>query len=81
MKSRLKMTEELVRAAAWDAANASMRKAGRSKWSREDQSVYCQTFDRLGMAHLPAEAKLRLFGILPAETPAVVIGKTSTAKG
>lgn len=39
---RLVMTEELARAAAMDAANAQMRRAGRSAWNEEDANLAAQ---------------------------------------
>jgi len=41
------LTEAIVRAASQDAANAQMRAAGRSKWSREDYNLAVETFNRL----------------------------------
>jgi hypothetical protein len=40
-------TYELAMAAGKDAANARMRKAGRSKWNRADYNEACRTFNRL----------------------------------
>jgi len=37
----------LIRASAWDAGNMSMRKAGRTKWSRADWNAAAATQDRL----------------------------------
>jgi hypothetical protein len=44
---RLTMTLELARAAGQDAANASMRDAGRTSWSEEDYNVAVATMNRL----------------------------------
>ena len=41
------LTPEIVRAAAWDAGNRSMRRAGRTKWSAEDWDIACAEIDRL----------------------------------
>jgi hypothetical protein len=41
------MTYDLARAAAFDAANAQMRAAGREHWSEEDYILCCQTENRL----------------------------------
>lgn len=37
----------LLRASAWDAANARMRAAGRSKWTRGDYNEAARTQERL----------------------------------
>lgn len=37
--ARLQMTYHLARAAGMDAANRSMRKAGRTSWNEEDYNV------------------------------------------
>lgn len=37
----------LIRASAWDAGSNSMRKAGRTKWSRVDRQAAADTQDRL----------------------------------
>lgn len=36
-----------IRASAWDAANASMRKGGRQRWSRADYNAAARTQERL----------------------------------
>lgn len=41
------MTEELARAASWDAGNRSMRAAGRTIWSQEDADAAWAEFNRL----------------------------------
>ena len=41
------MTFELAHAAASDAGNRSMRKAGRSRWNEDDWNSMVETFDRL----------------------------------
>lgn len=46
-KSLKHLTMSMVYAAGQDAANAAMRKAGRTKWSREDYNLAAATFDRL----------------------------------
>jgi hypothetical protein len=61
VKRRPILTEALARAAATDAGNASMRKAGRKAWSREDLNASVREFDRL-IPFLPLEARLRLAG-------------------
>jgi len=38
---------DLAMAAARDAGNRSMRAAGRSRWSRADYVVSCQTFNKV----------------------------------
>ena len=40
-------TYELAMAAAKDAANAQMRKAGRKAWSEDDYNLACKTLERL----------------------------------
>ena len=45
--ARLAMTYELAMAAAQDAGNRQMRKAGRDRWSVEDWNRACDEFDRL----------------------------------
>ena len=37
----------LIRASAWDAANAQMRKACRKAWSEDDYNLACETQERL----------------------------------
>ena len=44
---RFTLDRRLAWAAATDAANASMRAAGRSAWSDEDWNAAVETFDRL----------------------------------
>jgi hypothetical protein len=41
------MTYELAMAASKDAANARMRKAGRSKWNRADYNEAVRVFNQL----------------------------------
>jgi hypothetical protein len=43
---RMPMTQEIARAVAWDAGNASMRTAGRRAWSEEDYNIACTMFER-----------------------------------
>ena len=38
---------DMAHAAAWDAGNQHMRKAGRNKWNRQDWNAMCVEFDRL----------------------------------
>ena len=47
---RPKMTESLARAAATDAANARMRKAGRKVWNRADYNFAVREFERLWLS-------------------------------
>ncbi len=44
---RVTMTYDLAMAAAKDAANARMRKAGRTKWNRADYNHMVRVFNRL----------------------------------
>lgn len=41
------LTNQLARAAATDAANRQMRKAGRQKWNASDYNLACREFARL----------------------------------
>ena len=41
------LMRELAEAAAEDAANANMRKNGRTKWNEEDYNVMVRELDRL----------------------------------
>lgn len=52
---RIKLTKELAHAAGWDAGNASMRKAGRTKWNRADYNLAARTTNRLLDALLAEE--------------------------
>lgn len=49
------LTRDLAWAAATDAGNRRMRKAGRTAWSEEDYGVATREFDRLW----PAERDLQ----------------------
>lgn len=40
-------TEEIARAAAQDAGNRTMRKAGRVFWDDEDWNAACEEYNRL----------------------------------
>jgi hypothetical protein len=40
-------TYELAHAAAWDAGNQSMQRAGRERRNEEDWNAMCDTFNRL----------------------------------
>ena len=51
---RLKMTEDIARAVSMDAGNASMRKNGRTRWSRADLLAAGREYHRL--APCPVEA-------------------------
>lgn len=50
---KIEMTIELARAAAWDAADKRMRKAGRSQWTRGDYNHACREFERLARLIAP----------------------------
>ena len=41
------MTQELARAAAWDAGNRHMREHGRTAWNEDDYNAACEFFERL----------------------------------
>lgn len=43
----MKMTYKIAMAAAQDAGNRSMKKAGRKKWSKADYNVAAKTFNDL----------------------------------
>ena len=45
--AKIQMTEQLARAAAWDAANRSMRAAGREHWNEDDYNACWAEFNRL----------------------------------
>lgn len=47
MICRIRMTSELAKAASWDAANASMRAAGRKAWTGEEVDAANKLFDEL----------------------------------
>ena len=47
MSGRVRMTYEIAHAASTDAANARMRKAGRTKWSAGDYNEAVRVFNRL----------------------------------
>lgn len=58
--ARLQMTYQLAHAAGMDAANRSMRKAGRTSWNEEDYNVGVSEQNRLW----PGDIN----GLWPAET-------------
>lgn len=43
----MKLTEDLIRAAAQDAGNRSMRAGKRSKWNRDDFDAAVREYERL----------------------------------
>lgn len=43
----MKLTQEIARAAAQDAANRHMRKHGRTKWSIDDYNIAVKEYNRL----------------------------------
>jgi len=47
MEARIKLTADLAMAAARDAGNRSMRKAGRSRWNLDDMRAARAEADRL----------------------------------
>ena len=51
MNSHIPMTKEIARAAAMDAGNAHMRKAGRTKWDRTDFYAASRTYNKLWPAY------------------------------
>ena len=51
---RRQITRQLAHAAAMDAGNRAMRKAGRTAWAEEDADACWREFDRLW----PLEAEL-----------------------
>ena len=44
---KIKLTRDIAHAAAWDAATARMRHAGRKAWSRADYNLFVRTLNRL----------------------------------
>lgn len=59
----MQMTREFADAAARDAANARMRKAGRKAWNDADWNVAVRTFNRLW----PLEAEFMSQGLSAEE--------------
>jgi hypothetical protein len=55
-EANMKMTYKLAHAAGMDAANARMRKAGRTKWNRADYNHCWAVFNRL----FPVEMELAM---------------------
>lgn len=47
MSNKVNPLPSLIRASAEDAANAAMRKAGRTAWSRADYNLAARTQERL----------------------------------
>ena len=47
------LTEAIARSASMDAANRSMRKAGRTAWNEDDRNVACAEYERLWPAESP----------------------------
>ncbi len=45
--ARIELTRELAVAAGWDAANRSMRAAGRKIWTEDDADIAAEEFNRL----------------------------------
>lgn len=45
--TQIVLTKELANAASLDAGNASMRRAGRTKWSVDDYNSACKEQNRL----------------------------------
>ncbi len=52
MKVKMKLTREIARSAATDAADRQKRKAGRKAWSEDDYNLACREFERLWPAAL-----------------------------
>lgn len=54
MGLNVEQATRLINAAGWDVANASMRKADRTAWSRADYNAACRftsrTFKQIGLA-------------------------------
>ncbi len=54
----IKITYALAHAAARDAGNRSMRKAGRAAWSVDDYNAACAEFERLyGSDAMPGDVQ------------------------
>jgi len=64
--AKLQMTHEFAYAAGKDAANAQMRREGRTKWSIEDYNLCVQTFntllDSINLPNLTSRALEELAG-------------------
>ena len=43
----MKLNRKIAYAASWDAGNRSMRRHGRTKWSRADFNTAAREFNRL----------------------------------
>lgn len=57
---RIAVDAKIAHAAGWDAADRSMRAAGRTAWNEDDWNAACETFDRLmALAGEPAPFRLR----------------------
>ena len=52
----IRMSREIAWAAAWDAGNRSMRKAGREVWNEDDYNAACAEFERLWPVERDLEA-------------------------
>lgn len=46
-QAMMTLTPQMVRAAAQDAGNRSMHKAGRTSWNEDDWNAACAEFKRL----------------------------------
>lgn len=53
----IKITHELAHAAGWDAANRSMRAAGRTQWNEDDYNAMAAEYERLIPAPKKEDAK------------------------
>ena len=47
MGNRPELTFDIIHAIAWDAANRSMREAGRNIWNVDDYNAAVEEFNRL----------------------------------
>lgn len=52
-RNAITLTPSLAYASGQDAGNASMRKAGRTRWNEDDHAVACDVTNRLLLALLP----------------------------
>ena len=73
MANRITLTSELAFASGTDAANAAMRKAGRSCWNEEDRNLAVATTNRL-LLYVPADrGGLMGFDLSPSQREGLLI--------
>lgn len=57
---RVTLTPELAHASGMDAGNASMRKAGRTRWNEEDANVAAELTNRLLLHTYPVDMAVEI---------------------